>query len=178
MNELCFDELCFDEIGNIENSEEKEKFEVTADNIGWTLRKYAELQKEKQTIHSTASFEVDRIKAWEKKETDTVNESIVFFENLVNEYMQENDLKKIKNPYGTISYRKQQPKWVYDNNLADILEKMELNKYLRVKKEVDKTLLKKECKVVENKICTSDGELIQGVEIQQQEPKLTIKAVE
>ena len=85
---------------------------------------------------------------------------------------------KITTPYGKVTARKQQPKWHYDE--AKLIEWLKENNkdLLRVKYEPDKNEIKRVYKVVGTNVVTEDGEIVEGITIEERPEKITIKVVE
>ena len=132
-------------------------------------------------ISSLADSERTRIETWEQSELKKVQGSKEFFNGLLLQYAAEqraNDPKfKLSTPYGKLGYRKQQPKWSYDEAaVLKFLEENNIEDLIRVKKEIDKATLKKSVKVMDGKAVIADtGEVIEGINIIEQEDALKIE---
>ena len=167
----------------VEVSETQERFKI--DNLeaaNWAFRKLAAIERKKKEVQELAQKEIERIKTWEQQEISSLNNSKEFFEGLLTEYFareREKDPKfKISTPYGKVSARKQQPKWHYDDEkLVNWL--LENDKELvRVKYEPDKNGIKKKYKIIGENVVTEDGEIVEGITIEERPEKVTIKVVE
>lgn len=167
-----------------EAQEVKESFKVTdLESSNWCLRKLAALQKEQNEIDRLAQSELERIETWKAKEIEKINSSKEFFESLLGQYFVEQrevDKKfKISTPYGTVSTRKQQPKWEYnDKQVIESLKKSDMDNFIKTKEELDKAALKKAVKVVEGKAITEDGEVIEGITVIELGEKVVVKVNE
>lgn len=157
-----------------------ESFKLTnIDGLNWAFRKLRAYQTKKNEIDNLRNAELDRINNWHKKETEQLNDSMSYFENLVKEYYREAraiDPKiKLSTPYGKISTRKS-TKWNYTDEAETIkyLTDAGLLNAIRVKQEVNKEEIKKLCK---NGINQDTGEIIPGIIVKEEE-SITIKVVE
>ena len=166
-----------------EDTQEKERFRIeNLEAANWAFRKLAAIERKKKEIQELANKEIERIKAWQEQEERGLDNSKEFFEGLLTEYFareREKDPKfKISTPYGKVSARKQQPKWNYDDEkLVNWL--LENDKELvRVKYEPDKNGIKKKYKIVGENVVTEDGEIVEGITVEERQEKINIKVVE
>ena len=167
----------------VEVSETQERFKI--DNLeaaNWAFRKLAAIERKKKEVQELAQKEIERIKTWEQQEISSLNNSKEFFEGLLTEYFareREKDPKfKISTPYGKVSARKQQPKWHYDDEkLVNWLLQND-KELVRTKYEPDKNGIKKKYKVVGTNVVTEDGEIVEGITIEERQEKINIKVVE
>src|SRR5690625_2994742 len=69
-------------------------------------------------------------------------------------------------PNGRIGYRKQQPRWNYDDEtLLKYLERTELDELIRVSKAPNKAERRKQFEVVGDKVInTETGEVVEGID--------------
>lgn len=161
-------------------TEEKTRFRIDSlDSAIWAFRKLKAIDEQEREIKASAKSEIERIKTWEKSELESTGGSKEYFEGLLTEYYVTNKVKddkfKLSTPYGKVTSRKQQPKWNYeDEKVIDWLKKNN-TELIRVKEEVDKANFKKVYKIHGNKVVTEDGEIIEGVNIEEREPSITIK---
>lgn len=167
----------------LETSETKERFKIeNLESANWAFRKLAAIERKKKEVQELAQKEIERIKVWQEQEEKALDNSKEFFEGLLTEYFakeREKDPKfKISTPYGKVSARKQQPKWHYDDEkLVNWL--LENDKELvRVKYEPDKNEIKKTYKIVGTNVVTEDGEIVEGIAIEERPEKIDIKVVE
>jgi phage host-nuclease inhibitor protein Gam len=171
-----------EEIGNLAEEIEKQRFKVDSlESANWCLKKLAVLEKEQQEKEELAKKEIQRIEEWLKSEKERIANSKRFFECLLEEYFvaekEKNPKFKISTPYGKVSSRKQQPKWVYDNEKAiNSLKQAGLNDLIKIKEEIDKNKLKKSVTIVNGQAVTEDGEILEGITVEEQPEKIVIKA--
>ena len=190
MNELILEELKEAEklqfdifMGETTEEDAKEEFKVESiEQANWAFRKLRAINTKAREIKDIGAAEKARIEEWEKKELAILENSTEFFEGLLVEYLirqKEVDPKfKISTPYGKVSSRKQQPKWNYEDE--KVLEWLKANdtELIRIKEEVNKAELKKKYKVVGNEVVTKDGEIVEGITIEERPDSINIKVVE
>lgn len=178
-----FDELQ-DVLFEMPEKEQKERFKVDSlQSADWCLRKIRSGDKKKKEIREFAEAEIERITAWMDKEIARIEEGQAFFESLLAEYLYEQrkiDPKfRISTPNGTVSTRKQQPKWEYDDaKLLEFLKQNGKREFIRVKEEVNKAELKKNLKVINGQAITEDGEIIEGITVTEQGEKVVVRVVD
>ncbi|MGK5511745.1 host-nuclease inhibitor Gam family protein [Brevibacillus formosus] len=163
--------------------EMKERFKIDGlDSLNWALRKLAALDTQHLDLRELANKEKARIQEWLDKETRAIEESREFFSMLIEEYAREQRARdpkwKASTPYGKVSFRKQQPKWEYDEKKAlEVVESAGLNHFIRVKKELDKVALKAKVTVLEDgRVVEPDsGAIIEGVVVAPQPEALKVE---
>ena len=190
MNELILEELKEAEklqfdifMGETTEEDAKEKLKIkSTEQANWAFRKLRAINTKAGEIKNIAAAERARIDEWEKKELAILENSTEFFEGLLVEYFirqKEVDPKfKISTPYGKVSSRKQQPKWNYEDE--KVLEWLKANdtELIRIKEEVNKAELKKKYKVVGNEVVTKDGEIVEGIRVDERPDSISIKVTE
>lgn len=189
LNELIIDELY--DVTQIEieteyeGSEEvvKERYKIkNIDGANWAFRKLRAVREKEAEIRDLMNKEIERIQNWAKTELDALIVSTNFFNFLLEEYYREQkalDPKfKLSTPYGKVSSRKLQPKWIYEDDKV-IPWLLENDKELvRVKYEPNKTDIKKKYQIVGSQVVTENGEIVEGITIEEQGDSITIKVVE
>lgn len=166
--------------------EVKQRYKIgDLDSLGWVLRKLNALDAKENEINDHATKELERVHTWKAKESKTIEESRQFFKMLIEEYAREqraNDSKwKASTPYGKVSFRKQQPKWNYDEQKAlESVQTSGLDKFIRVKHELDKTALKASVDVREDGsvVDTETGAFIEGVTVTEQPDAVKVEVVD
>ena len=82
-------------------------------------------------------------------------------------------------PYGKLGFRKQQPKWNYDEEtILNYLTVNGHNELIRIKKEVNKAELKKVLKISGDIAVWDTGEIAEGITIEPQEDSIKIEVGE
>ena len=170
-------------IDTIEASQVGGRFTIeNLDSANWAFRKLAAIERKRSEIKELADKEIQRIKEWQEQEEKGLNNSKEFFEGLLTEYFirqKEVDPKfKISTPYGKVSSRKQQPKWNYDNDKVVEWLRKNNSELIRVKEEPDKREIKKAYKVVGNNVVTEDGEIVEGITIEDRPDSITVKVAD
>ncbi len=163
------------------NEQERERFKVhDLSSAEWVLRKLKALAAKESEVKGLATEEKARITVWEQKELESIESSRSYFNHLLEEYMTEQrriDPKfKISTPSGKVTMRKQQPKWNYDD--SKVLEWLKANdkgQYIRIKEEINKADLKKEAQVAGNVAVDEDGEVIDGITVEEQPDTLKVE---
>lgn len=161
------------QMNDLENMEQDQKFTITdLSSLTWALRKLAAIEAKKAEVNAVSDAEIERIEAYRKKEIDVLQGSEHFFKSLITEYAikkREEDPKfrNEKTPYGSIGFRKQQPKWNYDDEA--LLTFLEENNpaLIRVKKEPVKTEIKKLFQVSDDgRVFDGNGQEVTGIKVE------------
>jgi len=167
------------------NIVQEDTFKITSrDQANYFVRKIMDLKAQETEVVNSAKDEIERltsiIKIWEEKELDTIHKAMEYFNGLLREFA-ESELdgtkkRSIKLPFGTLQFRSQQPKFVYDDDslkaylqshAEDLVEE-------KVEYKVNKTELKKRATVVDGKLML-DGEVVEGVYIETLDDKFEVK---
>lgn len=153
--------------------ESRQRFQVTdIHSLNWVLRKLAALELKKAEANEVADREIERIEAFRRRELDAIQKDGDFLRGLISEYairQRDEDPKwKAKTPYGTVSFRKQLPKWHYnDDQLVSFLEDSGYDTLIRTKKEPVKTEIKKLFKVNDDgRVFDEDGIQVDGIMVE------------
>lgn len=153
-----------------------EAFEVKNDDqANWALRKIKESQYDIKNNNQIAQKEIDKIESWLKQVNEQSSNSIDYFQGLLARYAMEiktNDpsFKSLKLPNGKLGFRKQQPKWSYDENtLVSSLKSLGLDEYIKTEEKPVKKDIKKALQIAGNKAVTEDGQVVEGIEIEERE---------
>ena len=148
------------------------------------LRQINKLKQQKEEINEFVDQEIERqLRLYQKYREDRMrplDNQIAFYENALktfamNEYAETNK-KTIKLPNGTLAIKKQQPKYVYnDEQVLEFLQENNYKDYIRTKAEVNKKDLKKNAIVNNNNELIIDGKVVPGVTVIPQEDKFEVK---
>lgn len=147
----------------------------------WALKKYKLLEIEEDRKAKLVKDETERLKLWLLSEQEKIDKKKAYLEQMLGGYLMElrkDDPKaKVDTPYGTVSTRKNPDKWIYeDQAVIKFLHEAEMDKFIRVKEEIDKTPLKKALKVLDGKAYTEAGEEVAGISVENAGEKIVIKA--
>ena len=147
------------------------------------LRQINKLKEQKEEINKFVDQELERqMRLYQQYREDRIrplDNQIAFYEEALktfamNEYAETNK-KTIKLPNGTLSIRKQPPKYIYnDEEVLSFLKENNLNDYIRVKEEVNKKDLKKAAKITNNNQMMIDGKEVPGVVVVPQDDKFEV----
>ena len=148
------------------------------------LRQINKLKQQKEEINEFVDQEIERqFRLYQEYREDRMrplDNQIAFYENALktfamNEYAETNK-KTIKLPNGTLAIKKQQPKYVYnDEQVLEFLQENNYKDYIRTKAEVNKKDLKKNAIVNNNNELVIDGKVVPGVTVIPQEDKFEVK---
>ena len=90
--------------------------------------------------------------------------------------MQDSKKKSLKLPFGTLSFKKSQPKYIYDDEqVMNFIKSNELSQFIRVKEEINKRDLKSALTINEEGIIKLNGMQIEGVTITPGEEMFNVK---
>ena len=147
------------------------------------LRQINKLKEQKEEINKFVDQELERqMRLYQQYREDRMrplDNQVAFYEEALrtfamNEYAETNK-KTIKLPNGTLSIRKQPPKYIYnDEEVLSFLKENNLNDYIRVKEEVNKKDLKKAAKITNNNQMMIDGKEVPGVVVVPQDDKFEV----
>lgn len=147
----------------------------------WALKKYKLLEIEEDRKAKLVKDEIDRLKLWLENEQGKIDKKKAGLEQMLGAYLM--DLRKadpkakVDTPYGTVSTRKNPDKWTYeDQAVIKFLHEAEMDEFIRVKEEIDKTPLKKALRVLDGKAYTEAGEEVKGISVESNGEKIVIKA--
>lgn len=148
----------------------------------WALRKIKALKSKVSETEELANMEIERIKAWQEKETKSDLDSIEYFEGLLLQYMMKErevdpKVKTIKLPSGKLKFKKQQPEYVRDEKeLIQWAKENEKFELLKVKESFDWATLKKNIAVSDGKAIDSEtGEVIEAITVVDREDKFEVE---
>ncbi len=161
---------------------QNEGFTVDTDEkANWALRKIKQAKQKQEESNALTLSEIDKVERWNKKQQEDAQMDIDFFQGLLAGYAskkREEDpkYKSQKLPNGRIRFKKQQPKYVYDDAaLLTSLKKNGRNDLVKVKETVDKTEVKKAFVSQNGALIDPDtGEFIDGVTVVDQEDKFEV----
>ena len=147
------------------------------------LRQINKLKEQKEEINKFVDQELERqmrlYQPYSEDRMRPLDNQIAFYEEALrtfamNEYAETNK-KTIKLPNGTLSIRKQPPKYIYnDEEVLSFLKENNLNDYIRVKEEVNKKDLKKATQINNNNQMMINGKEVPGVVVVPQDDKFEV----
>lgn len=174
------------ELNEIEEmeTEQRERFEVhDLNSANWVFRKLSAINEKNKEIDALAEAERERITKWQEEEKKRNESNREYLESLLIKYYTEEKAKddkfKLSTPFGSISARKQAAKFIYDEEkLMTFLKENNRSEWIRIKEEIDKVSLKKAVQVSGDVVVDENGEIIDGITIEDQGVKLSVKLTE
>lgn len=166
-----------------QEKEEQQAFIIDDDKkASWALKKYKLLEIEEERKKNLVKDEIDRLKFWLDQEQEKIEKKKALLSQSLSGYLyqlrKDNPKAKIDTPFGAVTTRKTPAKWTYDDEtVIKFLHQAEMNEFIRVKEEVEKTPLKKALKVVDGKAYTEAGEEVEGITVTDQGEVLSIKTI-
>lgn len=168
-----------------DDNEERNRFEINnLESCNWAFRKLKALDNEDKETKELYEQEKQRIDKWRDMQLERNENSREFFQGLILEYFlkerAKDDKFKINTPYGKVTTRKQQDKFVYDEQaFIKWAEETHNEEYLKIKKEINKADVKKVVTIQDGKAFITDtGEVVEGLEVVKQDEKININVVE
>lgn len=158
---------------------------MTKAQANFYVKLYSELMNEETEINELCDAEIERaskaVNLFRQQRQDEINRKKSYFMSILKDFaeteLKDKKTKTLKLPYGNLSFKKQQPKFVYgdEDELKSLVKeiKPELIKTETVEK-LDKSLLKKNGSVEDGNFYLG-GTLIPSVTVQMQEDKFEIK---
>ena len=147
------------------------------------IKQINKLKQQKEEINKFVDQEIERqLRLYQQYREDRIrplDNQITYYEEALktfalNEYA-ENNKKTIKLPNGTLSIKRQQPKYIYDDDqVLEFLQQNKLNDYIRTKAEINKKDLKKNATINNNNELIIDGKVVPGVVVVPQEDKFEV----
>lgn len=162
---------------------QEERFRIsTPDQAEWALKKLRKIAEKEQEVHDLVDAEIFKLENFRKSEIERLSREKAFFEGLLYEYhapKYEEDPKGNKTlrfPSGSITFKKQQPDYQRDEDKLLAWVKANRPEYVKVKESVDWANLKKDCQITnDGLLVTSDGEIVEGVVVEQRPDKFEVK---
>lgn len=143
----------------------------------WALRKIAAVKAQQADIKAQAEQQINMIDQWEQEQTEHLEKDVEYFTSMLVSYAikkREEDpkFKTQKLPHGKIGFRKQQPKWLFEDNAAELMEAAGYKDLIRYKPEPKKAEIKKRFAIDKGRaIDTETGEIVPGITIDVQDDK-------
>lgn len=174
------------ELNTLPDEEERQKFQISdLASLTWAMRKLAAIEQKKAEVNQVANQEIEHIEQYRRSELEKLADNEEFFKSMIGEYagkkrLEDPKFKTEKTPYGTIGFRKQQPKWHYDDEkLLKHLNENQLFEFIRFKEEVNKEEIKKFFQLNDDgKVFDTTGQEVEAIKVDILPEKLTIKAGE
>lgn len=184
--ESLFNEITEEEVKELGIEIENERFAITSDEqANFFLRRLQEVRSEKDKINTTCNNEIERfvskVNNFRAKEILSLENTENYFSTLLESYakkqLEGSKKKSLKLPFGTMSFKKGQRKVVYDDEtLTNFIKSNNLNEFIRVKEEINKSELKKALEFnEENGTASLNGQVVEGITTSPAEESFSIK---
>lgn len=184
--ESLFNEITEEEVKELGIEIENERFAITNDEqANFFLRRLQEVRSEKDKINTTCNNEIERfvskVNNFRAKEILSLENTENYFSTLLESYakkqLEGSKKKSLKLPFGTMSFKKGQRKVVYDDEtLTNFIKSNNLNEFIRVKEEINKSELKKALEFnEENGTASLNGQVVEGITTSPAEESFSIK---
>lgn len=162
---------------------EKEKFTVRdIRSAEWCLKRIAWHQKHKADALAFVESEKAKLDEYLAKVNSEENGSIEYFTELLKpfamEQLQGSKKKTVTLPSGSLSFKKQSPEFVKNDDELLAFAKESVPEFVKIKESVDWGEMKKTCSIAGNRLVTADGEIVQGVIINKRDDTFTVKIKE
>jgi hypothetical protein len=162
---------------------EKEKFTVRdISSAEWCLKRIAWHQKHKADALAFVEAEKAKLDEYLAKVNSEENGSIEYFTELLKpfamEQLQGSKKKTVTLPSGSLSFKKQSPEFVKNDEELLAFVKESLPEFVKIKESVDWGEMKKTCQIDNNRLVTADGEIVRGVTVNERDDTFTVKIKE
>ena len=175
----------------------EEEYELTAINektvvdgfkANILLKIYLTLENEKEEIKELCNKEIERVKkameAYQVSRFENINKKQSYIESVLKQFLlaeiQNKKTKSVKLPYGTLSIKKVQDKYEFNNEEEIVNFLKTINKEDLINRKVTETInkkaLKKACELREDGVYI-DNVLVSNIKIEEQEDKFEIKKI-
>lgn len=149
----------------------------------WAVRKIAKHQRNIEQIKELSGKRISEIVEWSAKEIAIEQSSVTFFESLLRPYaelqIKPTDKKRsLKVPSGSFGLKKRQPNFIIDKEKLTAWAKQSAPTLIKTEDSVKWSELKETLKIKGNVAITSDGEIVDGITVEDQPYTLTVKGVE
>ncbi|WP_096435940.1 host-nuclease inhibitor Gam family protein [Alteribacter populi] len=152
----------------------QDRFTVDNDEkANWVLRKMKQIEDKRMEDLALAQAEIDKIESWMEQVNKQADNNRDYFQSMLAQYafnkrMEDPKFKTLKLPNGKLAFRKQQPKWNYDNDkVVQALKEAGYEDLIKVKEDPIKAEVKKKFAVHDDKVIDPDtGEVLEGVSIE------------
>lgn len=171
------------EFNQPDDAEVKEKFSVTdIRSAEWCLKRIAWHQKHKADALAFVEAEKAKLDEYLAKVNLEEDGSIEYFKELLKpfamEQLQGSRKKTLNLPSGSLSFKKQAPEFVKNDEELLAFAKESVPEFVKIKESVDWGEMKKTCQIDNNRLVTADGEIVRGVTVNERDDTFTVKIKE
>lgn len=158
----------------------KERFRIeNTEQADWAFRIIRKAKERKKETQEMYDRERERIDNWKKKEDTKSDNDIIFMEGLLIEYFEKqrvlDEKFRLSTPNGKVTSRKMQDKWEYQEDvLLKHLKENELEEFIRVKEEIDKSSIKKAFVKDGIDVYDTNGGVVKGIKVYKQPDSIKV----
>lgn len=183
--DALFEEITEAEVEELGINIESDAFAITNDGqANFFLRRLDEIRNEKDKINNTCNTEIEKfcqkVNDFRARELNTLENTERFFTTLLENYariqLMDSKKKSLKLPFGTLAFKKSQPKYIYDDEVVmKFIKENNLSEFIRTKEEINKRDLKSALTVNDEGIIKLNGMQLDGVTITPGEEVFNVK---
>lgn len=151
------------------------------------LKLVSKIQEDIDSINMLCDGEIEktieRVNAYRNSQIKPLANQKEYYANLLKNFaekeLEDSKKRSVKLPYGTLSIKKQQPKWDYGDE-AELLQWLKTNELQcvineKISHSIDKKSLKDQVIVTPDNIVMLNGKVLPGIQVIEQADKFTIK---
>jgi len=159
------------EIAGIDDDKQTDiSYNMTKEEALELSKQIMALNEDKKEVGNETNPEIERLTKWRDSQTEVIDNRIERLTERLLEYYQINKSQnkdfKLKNPYVHISDSKKTTwNWTDEKETISSLKDNDQNKFITTKETIDKNNLKKNTKVINGKVVTEDGTILEGVTV-------------
>lgn len=161
--------------------ETQEGFVIDSDDKAeWALNKIAEEKAETQRMMNVCDTMILRYQQKKEEYEKKSENKTAYLRNQLQTYFNTVEKKKTKTqetyklPSGTLKLKYQNPEFIRDEEKLLAWAKANKPDYIKTKESVNWAELKKELMLSNDKLLTKDGEIVEGVTLEEREPVFEI----
>lgn len=164
-----------------EAEQEKPEWRIKTDlDADWALDKIREEQAEYHRFEMVVNEKIEQLEASLQKKKEQSDRSVDFFTAKLKEYFDTVPHKTTKTqetyglPSGKLVLKKQNPKFVMDDEQLTAWVEKNAPECLKIKKSTDWAGLKKAIKVAGDKAVDKNGEIVPGITVQERKSEFKV----
>lgn len=151
------------------------------------LKLVSKIQEDIDSINMLCDGEIEktieRVNAYRNSQIKPLANQKEYYANLLKNFaekeLEDSKKRSVKLPYGTLSIKKQQPKWDYGDE-AELLQWLKTNELQcvineKISHSIDKKSLKDQVIVAPDNTVMLNGKVLPGIQVIEQADKFTIK---
>lgn len=158
--------------------EQEQEIEVRTDiEAGWQLERRKKIIADRDELVAFYKAQIEAVKADAEFKLGFVERALFeFFKTRPHQKTKTTEYVKL--PGGKLVMKVQNPEYEYKKHQQEAIDWLKANKmekYVKVKEELDWDSLKKVTGTIDGRIVTEDGEFIPGIEVIERDPKFVVE---